>query len=92
MNGRPDDQQIEDWSKDLSTFWKPPSWNAKFTGQLANVYESTLSLERREVQDVIRSRFLYLLFYDFVSKRYPGERLRRCAIPQVTEIITEMVL
>lgn len=61
-----------------------------FNGQLANLYQRTLSLETRGGQDVLRFRFLYLFFYDLILHIYPehGKKTPERTYRQITEIIS----
>ncbi len=68
---RPDKDTIDRWSRNTSTFWTSPTWTATFNGRLASTYHSTLTLETRQGEDVLRFRFLFVFFYDLLSFLYP---------------------
>lgn len=69
---KPDAQIVKLWSENISAFWTSPGWEVTFnTGQLAGVYDSTLNLQARHGEDILRLRFLYVFFYDLLCFLYP---------------------
>ena len=68
---KPDAETIERWSRDPSTFWVSPYWTVTFDGRLASMFASTLKLEARHGEDILRIRFLFVFFYDLLLVLYP---------------------
>jgi hypothetical protein len=68
---KPDADTIERWSRDPSTFWFSSHWTVTFDGRLASMYASTLKLEARHGEDILRIRFLFVFFYDLLLVLYP---------------------
>lgn len=87
---KPDKEMIERWSANISTFWISPAWTATFPdGQLAHVYDSYFDLATRQGEDVLRTRFSVLFFYDLLCLLYPQHS--RSAPPSIYERFAKII-
>ena len=74
---KPNTNIITKWLEDTSSFWILFDINLSFNGRLNGIYDSVLTLEARQGEDVLRSRFLVLFFHDLiVSMRFRTSQFR----------------
>lgn len=88
---RPDNDTIESWIRDPSIFWISSTCAATFDDGLASVYDNTLTLESRQVVDVLRLRFSYVFFYDLLIFLYPHQNSHssKASFKQIAELISQ---